>query len=133
MAEIFHPTLDGNKIKTISTLGLAHIGDGVYELLVRTMLVSDGSATSASLHKSTVAWVSATAQAEAAEKIMPRLSEEEIAVYKRGRNAKVGTVPHNTPRAVYMKATGLETLFGWLYLKGENDRITELFAIITEE
>ena len=77
--------------------------------------------------------VKAPAQAQRAEKILPLLTEEELAVYKRGRNAHVHTIPHNASRADYLKATALECLLGWLYLRGEKDRINRLFAVMMEE
>lgn len=110
-------------------LGLAHIGDAVYELLTRTMLCSDGVTKASQLHKLTVARVNAPAQAEAMERILPHLSDTELAVYKRGRNTKVNSVPQKADIAQYHAATGLEALFGWLYLKGERERIEELFKI----
>ena len=126
----FKPEMDVHDINRISMLGLAHIGDSVYELLVRTMLCTQGHQSVTELHKLTVSYVNAPAQAMAAEKILPRLSEEETAVYKRGRNCKVNSVPHNATLGQYHAATGLEALFGWLYLKGEKDRIDELFSVI---
>ncbi len=126
----FKPEMDVHDINRKSMLGLAHIGDSVYELLVRTMLCTQGHQSVTELHKLTVSYVNAPAQASAAEKILPRLSEDETAVYKRGRNCKVNSVPHNATLGQYHAATGLEALFGWLYLKGEKDRIDELFSVI---
>lgn len=126
----FKPEMDVHDINRISMLGLAHIGDSVYELLVRTMLCTQGHQSVTELHKLTVSYVNAPAQASAAEKILPRLCEDEMAVYKRGRNCKVNSVPHNATLGQYHAATGLEALFGWLYLKGEKDRIDELFSVI---
>ena len=120
-------------VNRISMLGLAHVGDAVYELFVRSMLCSQGHNSVSALHKLTVKYVNAPAQAAAAEKILPILSDEERAVYKRGRNAKVNSVPHNANIGQYHSATGLEALFGWLYLQGLVGRAAELFAIITEE
>jgi len=120
-------------VNRISMLGLAHVGDAVYELFVRGMLCAQGHNSVSALHKLTVKYVNAPAQAAAAEKILPVLSEEEKAVYKRGRNAKVNSVPHNANVGQYHSATGLEALFGWLYLQGKISRAGELFAIITEE
>jgi len=114
-------------------LGLAHVGDGVYELLTRTMLCSQGHFSVAELHKLTISYVNAPAQAQAAEKIKPLLSEEESAVFRRGRNAKVNSVPHNANIGQYHAATGLEALFGWLYLQGRTERIGQLFSVIMEE
>ena len=113
-------------------LGLAHIGDGVYELLVRTMLCMQGHQAVTELHKLTVSYVRAPAQAKAAEKMRPLLREDELALYKRGRNAHVNSVPQNAQLGEYHAATGLEALFGWLYLQGKQERIQELFSAIME-
>lgn len=125
--------LTDEQLQAISVLGLAHIGDGVYELLVRTWLCANGKTTSKGLHKETVSYVRAPAQARAVEKIMEKLSDAEQAVYKRGRNAKVNSVPKNANISEYHSATGFETLIGYLYLKGERDRINELFGLIVED
>ena len=122
------PVQDVNKI---SMLGLAHVGDAVYELLYRSKLCTDGHTAVAEMHRMTVAFVRAEAQAEAAAKLLPVLTTEEASVYKRGRNAKVNSVPHNADIGQYHAATGLEALFGWLYLLGRTERINELFNIIT--
>lgn len=122
-----------NDVNAISMLGLAHIGDGVYELLVRTRLCAKGHSAVQKLHKLTVAQVNAPAQAAAVKKILPSLTEAELAVYKRGRNAKVNSVPQRASEAEYHAATGLEALFGWLYLQGQRERIAELFEIIMGE
>jgi len=120
------------QIQAMSVLGLAHIGDAVFELLVRSWLCANGKTTSKGLHKETVKYVSAPAQARSMEKILEKLSQTEHTAYKRGRNAKVNSVPKNADISDYHAATGLETLFGYLYLKGEKDRINELFGIIVE-
>lgn len=133
MKDYLETQLSSEQLQTISVLGLAHIGDGVYELLIRTWLCANGKTTSKGLHKETVSYVRAPAQAKALAKIMDKLTEEEQAVYKRGRNAKVNSVPKNADISEYHAATGLETLFGYLYLKGERDRINELFGLIVEE
>ena len=122
------PVRDVNKI---SMLGLAHVGDAVYELLYRSKLCTDGHTAVAEMHRMTVAFVRAEAQAEAAAKLLSVLTQEETSVYKRGRNAKVNSVPHNADIGQYHAATGLEALFGWLYLLGRTERINELFNIIT--
>ena len=114
-------------------LGLAHIGDGVYELLTRTMLCLQGHSAAGELHRLTVSFVRAEAQARAAERVLPLLDEEELAVYKRGRNAHVHGVPQNANVGDYHAATGLEALFGWLYLQGQQERIRELFDRIMED
>ncbi len=133
MKNYFCPEMNLQDINKISMLGLAHIGDGVYELLTRTMLCREGHTKVTDLHKLTVAIVNAPAQAAAMEKLMPVLTEEEMSVYKRGRNTKVNSVPHKADISQYHAATGLEALFGWLYLQGRVDRINELYAICVEE
>ena len=121
------------EINKISVLGLAHVGDAVYELLIRSWLCSKESGRVSDIHGRTVEYVNASAQAAAAERILPALSEQEHAVFKRGRNAKVNSVPHNATIAEYHFATGLETLFGWLYLTGEKQRVEELFHLCIGE
>ena len=132
MREII-PELTVQDVNKIGMLGLAHVGDAVYELLVRSRLCAEKPASVTQLHKQTVSKVNAAAQAAAADRILPLLTEEEHSIYKRGRNAKVNSVPHHAETAQYHSATGLEALFGWLYLLGRTDRIRELFAAITEE
>ena len=129
----FFPQLSEQDANKISMLGLAHIGDGVYELLVRTMLCTQGHAAVGELHRLTVSYVKAPAQAKAMEKLLPRLSEEELALYKRGRNAHVHGVPQGASVGEYHAATGLEALFGWLYLQGRRERIEELFTAAMED
>ena len=132
MKDYFCPQMDVGDINSISMLGLAHIGDGVYELLTRTMLCADGNKKVTELHKKTVAIVNAPAQAEAAERLQPLLTDDERYIYKRGRNAKVNSVPHKANIGQYHAATGLEALFGWLYLQGKTQRINELYAVCVE-
>ncbi|MBQ9963516.1 MAG: ribonuclease III [Clostridia bacterium] len=112
----------------ISPLNLAFVGDGVYDLMVRERLVCLANRPNKDLHQLAVKQVRAEAQAAALDKLMPLLSEEEAAVYRRGRNA-------HTSRSggAYHKATGLEALFGYLYLAGRLDRVQELFGYITQE
>lgn len=131
--DYFCPHMSAAEVNAISMLGLAHIGDGVYELLTRTMLCKQGHSAAAKLHRLTVSYVNAPAQAAAAKKIMPLLTAQELAVYKRGRNAKVNSVPQKATEGEYHAATGLEALFGWLYLQGEIQRIDSLFAAIMED
>lgn len=131
--DYFHITLPEKDLHAISSLGLAHVGDAVYELMVRTRLAASGRETNQSLHRATVALVAATAQAKAAERILPLLTPEEAEVYKRGRNAHVHAVPQKATPGEYHAATGLETLFGCLYLKGRTERLCELFDAIMEE
>ena len=120
------------QVDAISNLGLAHVGDGVYELLVRTYLCAHGKATGKGLHLATVELVRAPRQAALSEKILPLLTEEESAVFKRGRNANVHTIAHNATVAEYRQATALEALFGWLYLNNAHERINELFNVMME-
>ncbi len=124
--------MDEAAIRGLSNLGLAHIGDCVYELMVRSMLVCSGRSTNSGLHRETVKYVSATAQAEAMDKLLPCLTNEEETVYRRGRNTRVNSVPKNADIGQYHAATGLEALFGWLYLMGRHERLNELFALIME-
>ena len=127
----FFPEMPVQDVNKISMLGLAHVGDAVYELLYRSKLCTDGHTAVADMHRMTVAFVRAEAQAEAAAKLLPVLTQDETSVFKRGRNAKVNSVPHNADIGQYHAATGLEALFGWLYLLGRTERINELFNIIT--
>ena len=114
----------------ISALGLAHIGDAVFELMVRTWLCMGGTLTAKRMHGGAVEFVSAKAQAASAQRILPQLSEEETAVFKRGRNAHVNSVPSGSSHEEYHIATGIEALFGYLYLGGQSDRLEELFEMI---
>ena len=127
----FFPEMPVQDVNKISMLGLAHVGDAVYELLYRSKLCTDGHTAVAEMHRMTVAFVRAEAQAEAASKLLPVLTQDETSVFKRGRNAKVNSVPHNADIGQYHAATGLEALVGWLYLLGRTERINELFNIIT--
>lgn len=130
--DYFCPNMTRAEVNAISMLGLAHIGDGVYELLTRTMLCRQGHSSAAKLHKLTVSYVNAPAQARAVKKLLPILTPEELAVYKRGRNTKVNSVPQKASEGEYHAATGLEALFGWLYLQGHIERIDVLFTAIME-
>ena len=133
MKNYFCPQMELRDINNISMLGLAHIGDGVYELLTRTMLCSDGNKKVTELHKKSVAIVNAPAQAAAMERLLPHLTADELAIYKRGRNAKVNSVPQKADIGQYHAATGLEALFGWLDLQGRTDRINDLYSVCVEE
>lgn len=119
--------------KQLSPLNLAFIGDCVYEILVRETLVTDANRPVNDLHRESVKYVSAKAQTEAFEKIKDMLTDEETAVYKRGRNAKVGHSPKSATEGEYHCATGVEALFGYLYLTEQTDRIKELFSVIHTE
>ena len=123
---------DKTKLNAIPTLNLAFIGDGVFDLLVREYLVSTSNDHVGELNKAKVEMVNCKSQAEYANQLMSALTEEELSVYKRGRNTKVNSASKHSTLADYHAATGLEALFGYLYLKGEDQRIKELFALIIE-
>lgn len=129
----FEPHLTPDELRAISAIGLAHMGDAVYETLVRTWLCVHGKATGKELHRATIALVCAQKQAELAQRILPQLTEEELAVYKRGRNANVHAMPRSATPAQYHAATGLECLMGWLYLRGDKERAEQLFHAMMEE
>ena len=133
MENYFHPTLPRDRLLEISSIGLAHMGDAVFELLVRSWLCAHGGATGRGMHKAAVRLVCAESQAEKAERIKPLLTEEEQSVFRRGRNAQVHTVPHHASRAQYGEATAREALLGWLYLRGELERIEALFQEMMKE
>ena len=116
------------KIKEVSTEALAYLGDCVLELKVRELLVNRGISGSGNLNRESLTFVKATAQAKAMQNILPMLSEEENAVYKRGRNMSGGNVPKSATMSEYRSATGMEALFGYLHLTGNNERIEELFT-----
>ena len=124
--------LSKQQIDAISNLGLAHMGDCVFEILCRGYLCAQGETTVDRLHRDTINMVKATAQAKFVDKLLPLLTEEEMACYRRGRNAHVHAVPKSATPAEYAKATGLEALFGALYLAGQTERINELFKAVME-
>ena len=113
-------------VKTYSPLALAFIGDGIFEIIIRTVVVERGNRSADGLHKTKSRVVNAKVQAKMAEALLEELTEEELACYKRGRNAKSHTAAKNATIAEYRKATGLEALFGYLYLLGKEERILEL-------
>ena len=117
-------------INEIPTLNLAFIGDGVYDLLVREYLVSHSNSHVGELNRQKVALVNCKSQADFIRKLQDTLTEDELTVYKRGRNTQVGSASKHSTIADYHAATGLEALFGWLYLQGRTDRINELFSQI---
>lgn len=133
MDNLFEMNFTPAQVNAISNTGLALVGDGVYELLVRSYLCSQGDQTVLKLHRDTVEMVKAPAQAKFADKIKPHLTEEEYAYYRRGKNAHTHAAPKSATRAEYAKATGLEALFGALYLLGRTQRINQLFYILMEE
>lgn len=132
MTDYFHLKAEPDEIRAVSNLGLAHLGDGVFELMVRSWLVLRGKATSRGLHRATVHFVAAPAQAAMGEKILPALTEEERDVFRRGRNTNPHSVPKAASREEYQAATAVETLFGYLYLQGKTERLNELFALMME-
>lgn len=122
--------MDDRTINSIPTLNLAFIGDGVYDLLVREYLVKNSSAHVGELNKLKVSMVNCKSQAEYVRLLVDQLTDEEADIYKRGRNTKVNSASKHSTLSDYHAATGLETLFGWLYLKGRTERINELFTLI---
>lgn len=124
LKELF--ALGNTDIKTYSPLTLAYIGDAVYEIVIRTILVEKGNAQVNKLHQRASKLVKASAQSEIIEKLKEDLTEEELAVYKRGRNAKSYTMAKNATMSDYRRATGFEALMGYLYLKEDFCRIVEL-------
>ncbi len=133
MENYFEMQLTPLQVNAISNLGLAHMGDGVYELMCRAYLCSNGDHTVKNLHKDAVQLVKAPTQAAFADKIKPFLTEEEMDYFRRGKNAHTHAAPKSASRAEYAKATGLEALFGALYLLGRTQRLNELFAMIMKE
>ena len=133
MENYFQMNLTVQQVNAISNLGLAHIGDGVYELMCRAHLCASGEQTVLKLHKDTVQLVKAPAQAAFADKLKSFLTEEELDFFRRGKNAHTHASPKSATRAEYAKATGLEALFGALYLLGRIERLNELFGIMIKE
>ena len=133
MENLFEMNFTPQQVNAISNTGLALVGDGVFELLVRTFLCTQGDQTVLKLHKDTVSMVNAATQAKYADKLKPHLTEEEYAYYRRGKNAHTHAAPKSATKAEYAKATGLEALFGALYLLGRTQRLNELFQILMEE
>lgn len=120
--------LDEVQIRMLNPLSLAYIGDAVHEMFVRTYVISRYSGSINNLNKIVVSMIKATAQAEAVRNIEHQLSEDELSIYKRGRNAKSLTVPKNTTVGVYRSATGFEALLGYLYLTGQEERLILLVS-----
>ena len=132
MQDYWNIELTEDQLRGISSIGLAHLGDAVYELLARTWLCAHGKATGKGLHRATIELVRAESQARRAEAILPMLTEEEQAVFRRGRNAQVHSIPAHASRAQYGTATAVEALLGRLYLKGRKDRANELFCAMMD-
>ena len=133
MEQYFDIRLTDDQLRAISSVGLAHMGDAVFVILVRGWLCAHGKATGKGLHQATIRLVCAESQSQKARRILPLLTPEELAVFKRGRNAQVHSVPAHASRAQYAEATALEALLGWLYLRGQKARINELFCTMMEE
>ena len=131
--DYFKLDMPRDELLSMSSLGLAHLGDGVFEVMVRAWLCLRGKARPRDLHRATVKYVAAPAQAAAVERLLPILTEEEAGVYRRGRNTAPHSVPKAASRAQYQSATGLEALFGWLYLGGQRQRASDLFDVMMEE
>ena len=113
-------------LRTYSPLALAYIGDAVFDLVIRTIVVERGNRSAGSLHKSAVSYVNARVQARMIDALQEELTEEEAAIYRRGKNAKPHTMAKNASGAEYCKATGLEALCGYLYLAGRQERLLVL-------
>ena len=128
MTDYFHLQIQRDALLSLSSLGLAHLGDSVFEVMVRSWLILHGKAKAKDLHRATVQYVAAPAQARLLQRILPLLSQEEEDVFRRGRNTAPHSVPKAASRGDYQAATGLEDLFGWLYLQGRTDRLNELFS-----
>ena len=132
MENYFKMNLNRQEINAISNLGLAHMGDCVFEILCRGYLCAKGGKNVGNLHRDTINMVKATSQAKFMDQLLPHLTEEELSFYRRGKNSHVHAVPKSCTPAEYAKATGLEALFGALYLSGQTDRINELFKLVME-
>ena len=133
MNNYFEMNMSRAQINAISNLGLAHMGDCVYEILVRAHLCAQGRKTVQQLHQQTIQMVKATYQAKFVDKMLPILTEEELTYYRRGKNAHPHGVPRSATPAEYSKATGLEALFGYLFLSGQKERANEIFQIVMKE
>ena len=133
MENVFQMNFTREQVNRISNLGLAHIGDGVYELMVRSYLCAKGDQTVKTLHRDSIRMVNATTQAAVAEKLLPDLTEEEMGYFRRGKNSHTHAAPKAATPQQYALATGLETLFGALYLYGRIERLNELFRKGIEE
>jgi len=130
MTDYFHLNMERDALLNLSSLGLAHLGDSVFEVMIRSWLCLHGKAKVKDLHRATVQYVAAPAQARRFERIAPLLTEAEADVFRRGRNTSPHSVPKAATRGEYQTATGLEALFGWLYLQGQTERLNELFEVM---
>lgn len=125
--------LEERDVKTYSPLTLAYIGDGIFDLIIRSLVVGKGNTSANELHRRTSKIVKAASQSAMMEKLLPHLTAEEEAVYKRGRNAKSATMAKNATMSDYRRATGFEALMGYLYLKNDFSRIIQLVKIGLDE
>lgn len=132
-------TLNFDKLKTENTSSdgcpvsaLAFLGDGVWGIMVREYLTISEKCKADKLHERNIEMVNATYQANAIKKLLPLLNEEETTMFIRGRNTHTAHTPRNKSKSEYHAATGLEVLFGWLYINGNTDRLKELFTYVTE-
>lgn len=132
MNDYFMLNMPRDELMNVSSLGLAHLGDAVFEVMVRSWVCTHGTARIKDLHKQTVAYVTAPAQARMAERVQPLLTEEESDVFRRGRNAAPHSIAKSATRSQYQTATALEALFGWLWLQGRRDRLNTLFDAMME-
>ena len=132
MENYFQMNFSAREVNALSNLGLAHMGDCVFEILCRAYLCAQGGKTVDRLHRDTIQMVKAQSQAKFVDKLLPLLTEEELSFYRRGKNAHVHAVPKSATPAEYAKATGLEALFGALYLLGRTERLNELFKTVME-
>ena len=132
MENYFKMDLSEADVHAISNLGLAHMGDCVFEILCRGYLCAKGGKNVGNLHRDTINLVKAQSQAKFADKLLPLLTEEELAYYRRGKNSHVHAVPKSCTPAEYAKATGVEALFGALYLMGRTERLNVLFKTVMD-
>ena len=132
MENYFNMNLTKQEIDAISNLGLAHMGDCVFEILCRGWLGARGGKNVGNLHRDTINLVKAQSQAKFVDKLLPLLTEAELAYYRRGKTPHVHAVPKSCTPAEYAKATGLEALFGALYLAGQTERLNELFKAVMD-
>jgi ribonuclease-3 family protein len=122
-----------NDINNMAPLVLAYIGDAVYEVFIRTLLISEGNTPVNVLHKRSINYVKAKAQSDIVHRLMEHLNQDELDVVRRGRNAKSGTIPKNADVTEYKYATGFESLIGYLYLKKDTTRLMEVLNMAISE
>lgn len=125
--------MERSDIRSYSPLVLAYIGDGIYDLVIRSMIVGKGSTHVNEMHKKTSQLVKAHTQSEMIQILLPELTEEEVTIYKRGRNANSATMAKNATMADYRRATGFEALMGYLYLENRMERMMELILLGLEK